>query len=136
MPVGAGRRAENIKAGRVKALAVIDTERDADAGHDIPPITKDYPEFAKYLPWGPFYGVFVKRDTPDDVKATLVKAFKTAAANPQFKTLMDDRGNVMMNISGAEADAFLKKWQSVTAWVLQDVGAAKASPEEFGIPKP
>ena len=49
---------------------------------------------------------------------------------------MKDRGNVMMNMSGAEADAFLKKWQSVTAWVLQDVGAAKASPEKFGIPKP
>ena len=77
-----------------------------------------------------------RRDTPDDVKATLVKAFKTAADNPQFVTLMKDRGNVMMNMSGAEADAFLKKWQSVTAWVLQDVGAAKASPEKFGIPKP
>ena len=30
----------------------------------------------------------------------------------------------------------MKKWQSVTAWVLQDVGATKASPEKFGIPKP
>ncbi len=80
--------------------------------------------------------MFVKRDTPDDVKATLVKAFKTAAANAQFVTLMKDRGNVMMNVSGAEADAFLKKWQSVTSWVLQDVGAAKASPEKFGIARP
>ncbi len=136
MPVGVGAAAENIKAGRVKALAVIDTDALPVAGANIPPITRDYPEFAKYLPWGPFYGVFVKRETPDDVKATLVRAFKTAAANPQFVQLMKDRGNVMMNISGAEADAFLKKWQSVTTWVLQDVGAAKVSPEKFGIPKP
>ena len=93
----------------------------------IPPITKDYPDFAKFLPWGPFYGVCVKRDTPDDVKATLVKAFKTAGDNAQFQTLMKERGNVMMNVSGAEADAFLKKWQSVTAWVLQDVGAPPRS---------
>jgi tripartite-type tricarboxylate transporter receptor subunit TctC len=137
MPVGSGAAAENIKAGRVKALAVVDNEALPMQGSpNIAPITKDYPEFAKYLPWGPFYGVFVKRDTPDDVKAALVKAFKAAAANPQFVTLMKDRGNVMMNVSGAEADAFLKKWQSVTSWVLQDVGAAKASPEKFGIPKP
>ena len=137
MPVGSGAAAENVKAGRVRALAVIDTEPLAIAGQpSIPPVTKEYPEFAKYLPWGPFYGVFVKRDTPDDVKAVLVKAFKAAAANPQFVTLMKDRGNVMMNISGAEADAFLKKWQSVTTWVLQDVGATKVSPEKFGIPKP
>ena len=137
MPVGAGAAAENIKAGRVKALAVIDADALPMQGSPaIAPITKDYPEFAKYLPWGPFYGVFVKRDTPDDVKATLVAAFKTAAVNPQFVTLMKDRGNVMMNTSGAEADAFLKKWQSVTSWVLQDVGAAKASPDKFGIAKP
>ena len=102
----------------------------------VPPITKDLPDFRKFLPWGPFYGVFVRRDTPADVTATLVKAFKTAAENPQFVQLMKDRGNVPMSTSGAEADAFLKKWQSVTAWVLQDVGAAKASPEKFGIPKP
>ncbi|MBK7791810.1 MAG: tripartite tricarboxylate transporter substrate binding protein [Betaproteobacteria bacterium] len=137
MPVGVGAAAENIKAGRVKALVVIDANPMPVAGAaTIPPITRDYPDFAKYLPWGPFYGVFVKRDTPDDVKATLVKAFKTAGDNPQFQTLMKDRGNVMMNLSGNDAEAFTKKWQSVTAWVLQDVGAAKASPEKFGIPKP
>jgi len=137
MPAGVGAAAENIKAGRVRALAVIDTEPLSLPGlPTIAPVTKEYPDFAKYLPWGPFYGVFVKRDTPDDVKAVLVKAFKTAADNPQFVTLMKDRGNIMMNISGAEADAFLKKWQSVTTWVLQDVGATKVSPEKFGIPKP
>ncbi len=137
MPVGVGAAAENIKAGRVKALAVIDTESMSLAGQaNIPPVTKDYPEFGKYLPWGPFYGVFVRRDTPADVTATLVKAFRTAAENPQFVQLMKDRGNVPMNMSGAEADAFLKKWQSVTTWVLQDVGATKVSPEKFGIPKP
>lgn len=137
MPVGVGAAAENIKAGRVKALAVIDAESMSLAGQaNIPPVTKDYPEFGKYLPWGPFYGVFVRRDTPADVTATLTKAFRTAAENPQFVQLMKDRGNVPMNMSGAEADVFLKKWQSVTAWVLQDVGAAKVSPEKFGIPKP
>jgi len=137
MPVGVGAAAENIKAGRVKALAVVDAESMSLAGQaSIPPVTKDFPEFGKFLPWGPFYGVFVRRDTPADVTATLVKAFRTAADNPQFVQLMKDRGNVPMNMSGAEADAFLKKWQSVTTWVLQDVGATKVSPDKFGIPKP
>lgn len=136
MPVGVGAAAENIKAGRVKALAVIDADAMNVGGQNVPPVTRDYPEFAKYLPWGPFYGVWVRRDTPADVTAVLVKAFKTAATNPQFVTLMKDRGNIPMDISGAEADAFLKKWQSVTTWVLQDVGATKVSPEKFGIPKP
>ena len=134
-PVGVGAATESIKAGRVRALAVVNTE-PVDSLPNVPPITKEYPDFGKFLPWGPFYGVFVRKDTPDDIKAALVKAFKTAGENPQFKQLMADRGNLMMNISGAEAEAFMTKWQSVTSWLLHDVGAAKISPEKFGIPKP
>lgn len=134
-PVGVGAATESIKAGRVRALTVVNTE-PVDSLPNVPPITKEYPDFGKFLPWGPFYGVFVRKDTPDDIKAALVKAFKTATDNPQFKQLMADRGNLMMNISGAEAEAFMTKWQSVTSWLLHDVGAAKISPEKFGIPKP
>ncbi len=132
MAVGLGAAAEHIKAGRVKPLAVL-----RDTAHDgIAPITADLPAIGKYLPWGPFYGVFVKRDVPDAAKAKLVAAFKTAASNPKFVELMTGRSNVMMNISGAEADAYLKKWQSVTAWTLQEAGAAKKSPADLGIAKP
>lgn len=134
-PVGLGAAAESIKAGRVRALAVVNGE-PVPSLPGVPAITKEFPDFSKYLPWGPFYGVFVRKDTPDDIKATLVKAFKTAGDNPQFKQLMIDRGNVVMNISGAEATSFMTKWQSVTSWLLQDVGVAKISPEKFGIAKP
>lgn len=132
MFVGAGAAAEHIRSGRLKALAVID---ETPYGN-VPPITRELPALEKYLPWGPFYGVFVRRDVPDAVKARLVAAFKKAADDPKFKELMVSRGNVMMNISGAQAEAFLKKWQSVTAWTYQEVGAAKKNPAELGIPKP
>lgn len=132
MAVGLGAAAEHIKAGRIKPLAVLqDVALDG-----IPPITTDLPGLKKYLPWGPFYGVFVKRDVPDATKARLTAAFKTAATNPKFVDLMTGRDNIMMNISGAEADAFLKKWQSVTAWTLQEAGATKKSPADLGIAKP
>ena len=132
MPVGLSAAAEHIRAGRVKALAVFDGK--AYAG--IPPITQDMPALDKYLPWGPFYGVFVKRDVPDAAKAKLTEAFRTAAANPKFVELMSGRGNVVMNIAGAEADAFLRKWQSVTAWTLHEAGATKKDPASLGIAKP
>ncbi len=135
MPVGVGAAADHIKAGRVRAIAVVNTEPLASMPN-VPPITADLPDFARFLPWGPFYGVWVKRDTPDAAKTALVKAFKVAADNPKFQTLMEARGNLMMNISGDEADAFLKRWQSITTWTLQEAGATKKSPEAFGIPKP
>jgi tripartite-type tricarboxylate transporter receptor subunit TctC len=132
MFVGAGAAAEHIKAGRLKALAAIDEKPFGD----VPPITKDLPALEKYLPWGPFYGVFVKKDTPDAAKTRLTAAFKKAVDDPKFKELMVARGNVVMNLSGAEAETFLKKWQSVTAWTYQEVGVAKKNPADLGIAKP
>jgi tripartite-type tricarboxylate transporter receptor subunit TctC len=132
MFVAAGAASEHVKAGRLKALAVIDTQ----PYQGVAPITADLPAMEKFLPWGPFYGVFVKKDVPEAAKTKLVAAFKTAANDPKFQELMAGRGNQMMNISGAEAEAFLKKWQSVTAWTYQEVGVAKKNPAELGIPKP
>jgi tripartite-type tricarboxylate transporter receptor subunit TctC len=135
VPVGVGAAAEHVKSGRVRALSVVNSEPIA-AMPNATPITAEYPEFAKYLPWGPFYGVFIKRDTPDAVKKVLTEAFRKGADNPKFKEIMESRGNVMMNISGDEAEKFTTKWRSVSSWVLQDAGAAKISPDKLGIPKP
>ena len=135
MPVGISAAAEQVKAGKMRALAVVNAE-PVDTLPDVPAITDTLPAMAKYLPWGPFYGVFVKADTPDDVKVALDAAFKKAAESEAFVTVMENRGNVIMNISGDEAADFLKKWQQVTAWVLQDTGAAKVNPETLGIARP
>ena len=119
----------------MRVLAVVN-DTPVDTLPDAPVITDTLPDMSKFLPWGPFYGVFVKGDTPDDVKATLTRVFNTAAENEGFKTLMANRGNIVMNMSGQEAVDFLKKWQQVTAWALQDTGAAKVNPETLGIMRP
>ncbi len=135
MPSGISAAAEQIKAGKMRALAVVNPEA-VETLPDVPPITDSLPDIGRFLPWGPFYGVFVRRDVPDDVKATLVEVYAKAAEDQTFLELMANRGNVVMNISGDEADAFLSKWQQVTVWALQDTGAAKVSPEDLGIPRP
>ena len=135
MPAGISAAAEQIKAGTMRALAVVNPEA-VETLPDVPPITDTLPEIGRFLPWGPFYGVFVRRDVPDDIKATLVDVYAKAAEDATFLELMANRGNVVMNISGEEADAFLQKWQQVTVWALQDTGGAKVSPEDLGIPRP
>jgi len=135
MPVGLTAVREHIRAGRVKALAVVSTE-PVEGLPGVPPITQDFPAFAQYLPWGPFYGVWCKRNAPDAAKKALVDAFKKGAAQPKFQQFLKDFNTVPMNISGAEADTFLNKWQSVTNWMYEYAGAAKVSPADLGIPKP
>lgn len=132
--IASGAVIEHVKAGRLKALAVLSDK----PYQNIPPMT-DAPSLRglpKYLPWGPWYGVFVKKETPDDVKAKLVAAFKKAGDNPKYRQLMESRGTTMLNIGGAEAEKFIQKWQSTTAWLYQDAGVAKKNPAELGIPKP
>lgn len=135
MPAGISAAAEQIKAGNMRALAVVNPE-PVDTLPDVPAITETLPDMERFLPWGPFYGVFVRAEVPDDVKAKLTEVFTTAATDATFLELMANRGNVVMKMSGQEAIDFLAKWQQVTTWALQDTGAAKVSPEELGIPRP
>jgi tripartite-type tricarboxylate transporter receptor subunit TctC len=135
MPAVLGAAIENIKGGRMKAIAIFDTQSNA-ALPTVKPVVETNPEFGSFLPWGPFFGVFVKKGTPDDIVAKLTAAYAAGVKHPDFVKLMDTRGFTIMNLSGKDADAFLGKWQSTTTWLLQDAGATKASPATFNIPRP
>ena len=132
--IASGAAIEHVRAGRLKALGVLsDKPFQGIAPMTDAPSLKALP---KYLPWGSWYGVFVRKETPDDVKAKLVAAFKKAGDNPKYREMMQGRGTTMLNISGAEAEAFIKKWQSTTAWLYQGAGTAKVDPGTLGIAKP
>ena len=135
MPAVLGAAIEGIKGGTMKPIAVFDVS-GVEQLPDVPTITSTHPEFADMLPWGPFFGVFAKKGTPEDVTAELVAAFAEAAKAPDFVSLIDARGFKMLSLSGAEAETFLADWQATTSWLVWDAGLAKTSPEEFGIVKP
>lgn len=134
MPAVLGAAIEGIKGGTMKPIAIFDVEGVAQLP-DVPTIVSTNPEFADLLPWGPFFGVFAKKGTPDDVVAKLVAAYAEAAKNPDFVALIDGRGFKMLSLAGAEAESFLADWQSTTSWLVWDAGIAKNSPEGFAIPK-
>ena len=135
MPAVLGAAIEGIRAGRMKPLVLIDTTANP-ALPDVAPITEAYPAYAKYLPWGPFFGIFVKNGTPDAVVDKLQAAFGEATHNPEFVALIEGRGFSMLNLAGEDARSFLTNWQKTTAWLVFDAGAAKFSPADFGIARP
>ncbi|MBT9385659.1 tripartite tricarboxylate transporter substrate binding protein [Pseudooceanicola sp. CBS1P-1] len=135
MPVVLGAGIEAVKAGRMKVIGLVDVaENPLLPG--VEPITKSFPGFANYLPWGPFFGVFVKKGTPAPVVEKLQAAFAEGAQNPDFQKLMKDRGFIVMSLAGDQAMEFLDSYRSTSSWLVHDAGFAKKSPEEFGIPKP
>lgn len=135
MPAVLGAAVEGVRAGTMKPLAIFDVTQN-EILPDVPLITSFNDGYAKFLPWGPFFGVFAPAGTPDDVVAKLSDAYASAVAAPDFIDLMNNRGFTIMGISGAEAQDFLTAWQQNTAWLLDDAGLTKASPEDFGIARP
>lgn len=124
-----------IDSGRLRPLAIVAPEVNSQFPN-VPPITEFVPGIERFLPWGAPYGVFAHREIPDEAKETLSAAFSAAANDEAFRDVMNGRGVRILNLTGDEADAYLDRWQSITSWLLHDAGATKASPDDFGIPRP
>lgn len=135
MPAVLGASIEGIRAGTMKPIAIVNTQ-PAEQLPEVPAITSANAGYEQYLPWGPFFGIFVPNGTPDEAVQALTAAYAEAAQQPEFLELLDNRGFTLLNLSGEEAQAYLADWQSTTAWLMQDAGLTKASPEEFGIARP
>ena len=135
MPLSLAAAQEHIASGRLKGLAIL-TKESIEELPDVPPITESLPQIESYLPWGPFWAVAVREDTPNDIVKTLSDAYEKGVANEQFQQFLSENGAQSLNLQGEEAEQFLNRWQSVTAWALEKAGSAKVSPEEVGIPKP
>lgn len=70
MPAVLGAAIEGVKAGRMKVIGLVDTQPNPLLP-EVAPITEEMPGFADYLPWGPFFGVFVKQGTPEAAVSAL-----------------------------------------------------------------
>ncbi|MDD7650577.1 tripartite tricarboxylate transporter substrate binding protein [Cloacibacillus porcorum] len=135
MPLALSTSVEYIKGGRLRGLAVLRTERVPQLP-DVPAITEIYPEYKQYLPWGPFYGVFVKKGTPKDVVAKLTEAFTKAYNEARFTEFVANSGGFKMGLTGQKAADFTKKFESTASWLIYNAGGAKKSPKDFNIPQP
>ena len=123
---------ELLRAGKVKLLASISND-PIEGFEDVPAIGKVLPEYAKYLPWGPFYGVFVHKETPIEIVEKLQKIYKEAFKEAQYQNFLENAAITPMGTSGDEAKEFLENWQQISSWLLYDSGGAKISPDTLGI---
>lgn len=136
MPLSLPPAVEYLKSGRIRGVAML-TEERIELLPDIPALTETLPEAESYLPWGSFQGIYVHKDTSDDIKQTLADAFEAAVGSDAFSERYNtDFGGVTLNLRDEEAQAYIDRWQAVTGWLLEDAGAAQVSPETLGIARP
>ena len=113
---------EDYKAGDLKFLCLLST-KEVDVMPGVPLITAEYPDFAKYLPWGSFYGVFVKKGTDKKVIDTLTKAFTAAGPQASYQAVLANFNINFLGYSGEDAAKYISSWREKTVTALKNSGA-------------
>ena len=110
-----------IDAGKVKALAVMDTDRNA-AFADVPTLQE-----AAGLDWqmAAWRGLAGPKGMPDDVTATLTTAFEKVWNSAEFQDFMKGRGFGLVWKPGAEFSEWMSASDEALGGVMKAVGLAK-----------
>lgn len=128
-------QAEMIRAGRIRALAVLnDQPLEIEGADPIPPITNWLADFAAAPN---YFGVFVPGGTPQEVVDTLNQVWVDTMANSDaLKQYAAGRGAVFAPYYGEDAQNRVQPAIRLNAWLLFDAGKAKIDPSTVGIPRP
>jgi len=129
-------QAQLIRGGKLRPLAVLVPKSFNLAGTTLPSAFDFYPGLSEYLPISQAIGFAIKADAPEDIKAVLRDAFKKALNTDTFVKWAEDNYYVVSGATGSEGVEIFNKLESLFAWTLWDLKAAKVDPTTLGIPKP
>ncbi|MGM9427252.1 Bug family tripartite tricarboxylate transporter substrate binding protein [Hydrogenophaga sp. MI9] len=110
---GLGSSATHIKGGRIKALMVSGSKRNA-AFPDVPCAAElGLPDY-NVTTW---YGIWAPKGTPADAQSRAVEEIRKAAQTDEAKAVWAAQGAEFPNLTGAQFDGFIKaelrKWAQV-----------------------
>jgi tripartite-type tricarboxylate transporter receptor subunit TctC len=116
---GLGSSAAHIKGGRIKALMVSGTKRNA-AFPDVPCSTElGLPDYTVST----WYGVWAPRGTTAEAQAKAIEEFRRACLTDEAKAVWASQGAEFPNLTGAQFDAFIKKELAKWSLVVKASGA-------------
>lgn len=123
---------DDHKAGNLKFISMLSTE-PVEQLEDVPLITEEYPDFENYLPWGSFYGVFVRKGTDQEIVDMLTTAFAAAYEDASYQELLETYEINSLGLTGDDAVAYLDNWKTGTLKSLVNSGAVEKSLIDLGI---
>lgn len=112
---------EDYRAGNLTYLCMFSAEPVA-ALPDVPLIVDEFPDFDRYLPWGPFYGVFVRTGTDAAVIQTLSEAFSDAAPDQSYQDVLANFNVRFLGLTGKAAEDYISAWRANTLRALRSSG--------------
>lgn len=110
---GLGSSSAQIKAGRIKALAVAAAQR-SPAFPDVPTAAEAGVPGYEVSTW---YGIWAPKGTPAPIIERMTQEVRAAMATPELVEIWKNNGSAVPNISGAAFATFLsaeiKRWGEV-----------------------
>ena len=123
---------EMIKGKRLRALAVVaDQPLSIEGVGAIPPITQTLANFPKITT---AFGIFIPKGVPQEVVSTMDRVWaERIGKSDKIKQYAQQKGALFTPSSGRQAYDLV--WPTVVedAYMLQEAGMAKVSPESIGI---
>jgi tripartite-type tricarboxylate transporter receptor subunit TctC len=116
---GLGSSAAHIKGGRIKALMVSGTKRNA-AFPDVPCSAElGLPDYTVST----WYGIWAPKGTPADAQTRAVEEFRRACLTDEAKAVWANQGAEFPNLTGGQFEAFIKKELTKWSQVVKASGA-------------
>ncbi|MBT9462738.1 tripartite tricarboxylate transporter substrate binding protein [Hydrogenophaga sp.] len=131
----AAEQTDMIRAKKIRPLAVVgDKSIEIEGYGTIPPLSQFIPGFKDPIN---YFGIFVPKGAPPEVKQTLDKIWATEMVKSDaLKKYAQSRGAMFAPMAGEEAQKAVFPAIQSYAWTQQAAGKAKVSPDTVGIPKP
>jgi tripartite-type tricarboxylate transporter receptor subunit TctC len=128
-------QAQMIRGKRLRPLAVLsDKPLELEGYGTIPPVTASITGFK---PDTNYFGIFVPKGVPEPVLKTLDMVWQDVVLKSDaLKAYAHTNGALYAPSYGDEALKAAMPAISATAWLLQEGGKAKVSPDTVGIAKP
>jgi tripartite-type tricarboxylate transporter receptor subunit TctC len=123
-------------AGRLRPLANLYSKDIQFEGVNFPSVTKTFPKLSPFQAINPYFGIYIRRDTPEEIMIKIAEAFANAVRQEGFqKIAVKERAGVMAPLLGQASDEQMSRIESARGWSLFDLGKAQNNPAKFGIPK-
>ena len=123
-----------IQSGDIKCIAIFANEViDMDSTRDLPLLSDCNPEYNNYLPWANFFGVCVKKGTPQPIVDFLTDCFIKASTDPGYEELLLSMGCNPLSLTGQEAIDYIDHYKAVTSYLIYDSGYSDIDPASFGV---
>jgi tripartite-type tricarboxylate transporter receptor subunit TctC len=135
--LGIGESAELLKGKKIRVLAAFHDKPYSLKGYgEISAITDFLLELKPYLPFPAWGSITMRADIPRPILRKIDDAFSRAMKTNAVKEYCEKFETTPIGLVGDEAQKLFQQQSALESWLLYEVGVAKRSPAELGIPKP